>query len=235
MFFFFKKHGCNIEITKEPRVIWKIVHVEDKIWRPIYFGTTLYLYNAKYEACEHLEVKEDGRIYAGFHAFTNPDIAVREKQKILEKLSPGDKVIDRYNIQVLRCVIPEESEYCLGENNQIVSSCIRVFRDDKILESYLQNWGTEITQTNLLVRMHVSRLYKDLFGYSWRPGYRCNRICNINVTVYEEKQEDKLQIPVSAVIPKGTRIRRKQCGEIETSKIIVFTNYKKFKRYWNNL
>ena len=83
--------------------------------------------------------------------------------------------------------------------------------------------------------MYVSRLYKDLFGYSWRPGYRCNRIYNVNVTVYEEKQEDKLQIPVIAVIPKGTRIRRKQCGEIETSKIIVFTNYKKFKRYWNNL
>lgn len=234
MFLFIKKQGCNIEIADEPKVVWKIVHVEDtKIWRPLYFGTSLYSYNREYEACEHLEVRENDRIYNGFHAFRNPDKAVEEKQKILRKINQEDTAVDRSNIQVLRCIIPEGSEYCCGENDQIVSSCILVFRDDKILETYLQVWGTEVIKDPIQVWLYTSWLKWDLFNCSWKLGYRCNREYDIKVLVYEKQQNLLNQIPMYAVIPEGTRIKRKN-GTIETGRIIVFSGYKKFKKYMNN-
>jgi hypothetical protein len=233
MFLFIKKQGCKIEIAEKPIVVWKIIHLdnlEDKIWRPLYFGTGLYRFNVEYEACEHLNLKDDGRIYDGFHAFRNPDKAVEERNRILGKLSDKNSIADRSNLRVIRSVIPGEAEYCQGENNQIVSSRIIVFKDDERLDNYLETWNTIVTREPKAVWLYVDRVYWDLFGCSWRLGFRCNKECDIKVKVYEKQQWSLNQIPMYAVIPEGTRYR-KTGNEIETPKIIVFSGYKKFKKY----
>lgn len=114
------KKGCAPEIAQKDITCWKLVDVDyiQQIWTPCIYTYTHAVFPLnkvvaalkEYEKIEHLtiEIAPHGLrsvryINYGFHAKTH--------------------VLPNYNI----CVIPKGAEYCLGEDDDIVSTKMIVF------------------------------------------------------------------------------------------------------------
>lgn len=113
----FIKDGCHIEIAKEDIITFKrVLKRRGNYWEPACTGTELYEYNKvltarKYpyqptNTIEHLQVTNDSTIHEGFHSKVN-------------------KTFDCNKI----CIIPKGSEICYGNDNDIVSLRIIVFKN----------------------------------------------------------------------------------------------------------
>lgn len=114
------QEGCKPEIATKDIVCYKIVGDRGKYWEPcILIGGEMfsypynkvltaesYIYGEKY-SIQHLEIRRQGLyiIEEGFHAVC---------KKIYKKANP--------------CVIPKGTEYCLGEDDEIVAVNMIVFR-----------------------------------------------------------------------------------------------------------
>ena len=112
------KEGCKIEIAKEDITTYKCVRNFKEYWRGLFYPRQIFLFNQVQQArritsfVDHLELDNDGRGYdtisSGFHSYLDRDS----------------------NSEEFICIIPKESEYCLGEYRQIVSNKIIVFRTE---------------------------------------------------------------------------------------------------------
>ena len=113
----FIKAGCHIEIAKKDIVTFKdVLERRGNCWEPSYKGYELYEYNKvltarKYprtpkDTIEHLQVEIDSAIHEGFHSR-------------IKKTLCCNKI----------CIIPKGSEICYGNNNDIVSLQIIVFKN----------------------------------------------------------------------------------------------------------
>lgn len=115
------KYGCHIEIAKEDIITFKrVLKRRGNYWEPTCMGEELYEYNKvltarKYpyhltNTIEHLQVINNpttyDMIHEGFHSKVN-------------------KTFDCNKI----CIIPKGSEICYGNNNDIVSLHIIVFKN----------------------------------------------------------------------------------------------------------
>lgn len=118
------KEGCKIEIAKEDITTYKHVRDFKEYWRGLFYPTQIFLFNQVQQAkriigllnvinVDHLELNNDGHDYNtisnGFHSYLN------------RKYSDSKEFI---------CIIPKESEYCLGKYGEIVSNKIIVFRTE---------------------------------------------------------------------------------------------------------
>jgi hypothetical protein len=132
----FIKDGCNIEIAKKDIVTFKTVLERENYWEPSYIGTESYEYNKtltarKYphtpkDTIEHLQKGKIGNcpvIHEGFHS----------------------RVIDNVFCNKI-CIIPKGSEICYGDNNDIVSSHIIVFKNRS---SYLKYRLAKLLKRNI--------------------------------------------------------------------------------------
>lgn len=112
----FIKEGCHIEIAEKDIVTFKCVLKRKNYWEPPYRGSELYEYNKvltarKYpyrptNTIKHLQVIKDFEIHEGFHSR-------------VEKTSYYNKI----------CIIPAGSEICYGNDYDIVSLHIIVFKN----------------------------------------------------------------------------------------------------------
>lgn len=110
------KCGCHIEIAKKDIVTFKTVKEHNHCWEPICIKSGFYEFNkvltakrypyAPENTIEHLQVERGNTIYEGFHS----DI---------QKISDYDNI----------CIIPKGSEICYGQDNDIVSLYIIVFKN----------------------------------------------------------------------------------------------------------
>ena len=119
------KEGCKIEIAEKDITTYKYIDSYKDYWCGIYYSVPRFLYNeiqrAQYLDSEtwlssdlkHLVSYLDN-IYEGFHS----------------------QVINTNAIQKI-CVIPKGSEYCLGNDNDIVSNQIIVFKTKEDYDKYI--------------------------------------------------------------------------------------------------
>lgn len=141
------KKNCDVETNTRPRLVWKWVSNLDKndplfneIWKSIFKGsshrydeelraTVLCEMSTEYKVIEHLIIdtvfgwdRTESRIVrGGFHAFRNLFTALFS---IIYKYSPrlpGEHMVP--------CIIPAGTEIVKGENCEIVSRDIIVFRN----------------------------------------------------------------------------------------------------------
>lgn len=127
------KSGCKIEIAEKPIVCRKIVfHVTDNIWES-WLMRYKYEYNIELLAKDHIEIDKNNTINIGFHAFLN----TKEREDIINKIiNPVLPVLDPL-ISVF-AIIPKGSEYCLGNNEDIVANKMIVFSSKEELDKYLK-------------------------------------------------------------------------------------------------
>ena len=117
----FIKEGCHIEIAKKDIVTFKgVIEREDNCWEPSCVNGAPYKYNevltarrAPYSPKDTIEHLQEVRsfevftmIYEGFHS-------------MVEKTFFCNKI----------CIIPKGTEICYGEDDDIVSLHIIVFKD----------------------------------------------------------------------------------------------------------
>jgi hypothetical protein len=125
----FIKDGCHIEIAKKDITTFKEVLRRNNCWEPACKGSETYEYNkiltarkspfTPADTIEHLQIDITygvGTIYEGFHSRV-------EKTFICNKI----------------CIIPKGSEICYGENNDIVSLHIIVFKNKLCYLKYKLN------------------------------------------------------------------------------------------------
>lgn len=119
------KEGCKPEIAKKDIVCYKIVDDWGRYWKPIYACGTEYAYSynkvltaesfimGKTYPIQHLEMKD----YKGW------------ENKIRKIINEGfhARCNSKYNWSNI-CVIPKGTEYCLGDDNEIVAVNMIVFR-----------------------------------------------------------------------------------------------------------
>jgi hypothetical protein len=114
----FIKDGCHIEIAKEDIITFKdVLERRGNCWESICMGAELYEYNKiltarRYpyrptDTIEHLQVTNNSTIHEGFHS------------NVKKSISSCNKI----------CIIPKGSEICYGNNYDIVSLHIIVFKN----------------------------------------------------------------------------------------------------------
>lgn len=129
------KEGCKIEIAEKDITTYKYINSYKDYWYGIFYSYPRFLYNeiqkAKclnlYESLdinlEHLQGEKCGDeiiINEGFHSHVNRcTINTDTKQNI--------------------CIIPKGSEYCLGDDNDIVSNQIIVFKTKEDYDKYISS------------------------------------------------------------------------------------------------
>ena len=127
------KEGCNIGITINPIPVFKMIITDsflDLTWRsPLFDTTTKRKYNKVLTACDHLELESDPYRHEGFH--------INKGFHALTCLDAGVLAIDPNCYRF--AVIPSGSEYCIGNNNDIVSTKLIVFRSRRKFLKYLKN------------------------------------------------------------------------------------------------
>ena len=131
------KEGCKIEIAEKDITTYKYVNSYENYWCGIFYSYPRFLYNeiqkAQYlslevESClgidksydlKHLQMDDwNTTINEGFHSYVNRcTINTDTKQNT--------------------CIIPEGSEYCFGEDNDIVSNQIIVFKTKEDYDKYI--------------------------------------------------------------------------------------------------
>ena len=132
------KDGCYIEIAKKDIVTFKeVIKQKGNYWEPIYMGPEYYKYNevltarrypyASTDTIEHLQSEEliTGKlvICEGFHSKV-------KKTLFCSKI----------------CIIPKGSELCYGNDNDIVSLHIVVFKNGL---SYLKYRLAKVLKRNV--------------------------------------------------------------------------------------
>jgi hypothetical protein len=140
------KEGCKIEIAEKDITTYKYVNSYENYWCGIFYSYPRFLYNeiqkAKYsdleiELCLLLD---------------NDEINAYTELKHLQGEKCGDEIIidEGFHSYVNRCTIntdtkqnicriPEGSEYCFGEDNDIVSNQIIVFKTIGDYEKYISS------------------------------------------------------------------------------------------------
>ena len=107
------KFSSDIRIAEKPIPVFKIVRkIDDTEWEGVY-QRTVYKFNDTLKACEHLSL--DNR--SGFYAYIDQELAKEELTDMFSRI---------FGVEVAECIIPEGSEYRLGENKEIVSNKIIV-------------------------------------------------------------------------------------------------------------
>jgi hypothetical protein len=119
------KFSSDIRIAEKPIPVFKIVRkIDDTEWEGVY-QRTVYKFNDTLKACKHLSLDNK----SGFYAYTNQELAREELTDMFSRI---------LGIEVAECIIPEGSEYRLGENKEIVSNRIIVFENKEKFEEYLK-------------------------------------------------------------------------------------------------
>ena len=104
------KKGCKIEIAKRDITTYKKVRIHDHfLWSGVFYAG-IFRFNKLEKAVTNLSINESKEINEGFHSFK--------------------RSYDNYVLcgQLVTCIIPKGSEYCLGIEGDIVSNQIIVFR-----------------------------------------------------------------------------------------------------------
>ena len=112
----------NIRIANEDMTVYKYIQKCSHDWIPIYFPRQYFPYNTILTArniegnsIEHLHIL----VYQGFNT-------VREINEGFHSFIPKTSFI-KPNPNAI-CIIPKGSEYCLGQNSDIVSTNLIVFK-----------------------------------------------------------------------------------------------------------
>lgn len=121
------KHGCKPEIAQSPIKCWKVVkdndgYRKDTFWRAKW-RMSFHRYDVVLSIYKPLTIQRGylpGRAFSkidyiseGFHAYTTKE--------------DTDEAVNKNRDEfVVECLIPIESEYCYGEDNEIVTNRIMV-------------------------------------------------------------------------------------------------------------
>lgn len=131
--------GTNhIEIANEDIVCYKVVLDYKTMWYGPFHSVCHYKFNTPVRADKQkdfgygygfeklckLSSDGSGEICEGFHSYLHKHDAV----SLVSKFKTGHFV--------KTCIIPKGTEYCMGEHDDIVSTHIIVFRDDKSYKRY---------------------------------------------------------------------------------------------------
>lgn len=109
------KVGCKIETTQNDIKVYKLVNKYVNYWRPIYrqesidfeYGKLLTALDEELNLIEKLDSSFYNSIYVGFHS----------------------RVTKHHYVTNTICIIPKGSEICYGDDDDIVSTQLIVFKN----------------------------------------------------------------------------------------------------------
>ena len=126
------KEDCKIEIAEKDITTYKCIDEYENYWTGVLYRSPSFAYNklqkAKhlcldaYADIDHLQIERCGNeitIDEGFHSLINKD----------------DYFFAAFKKAI--CIIPKGSEYCFGEDNEVVSDQIIVFKTKEDYDRYI--------------------------------------------------------------------------------------------------